>query len=299
MHMKMSMIRRMLITSSRALAPSLRAAAAASVRSYSTMDLPSFRSSSVSSSHPISFLQTRELCSSVPENGATVTNETAMNVQNTILLMMDNGQPGKSLDAVLAAADQPLSERWEEMITIFLRTQAYAIMPFGFTSDQAGLAAYTQSLHTLMMAEEETQEEVRALGGQIWKVMLTRAFAVEAGPPLDIETARAIVTKVSFLLQSTEFLDRVRTETAVAVDGLSSSATKDETFMAKRKVLQRMLPEAFIEVIVDFDYIGETGYIQMQASLFDHMMDQTISSNMAAASAQVMHAAGVSDAPQQ
>ena len=69
--------------------------------------------------------------------------------------------------------------------------------------------------------------------------------------------------------------------------------------MAKRKVLQRMLPEAFIEVIVDFDYIGETGYIQMQASLFDHMMDQTISSNMAAASAQVMHAAGVSDAPQQ
>ena len=167
----------------------------------------------------------------------------------------------------------------------------------GFTSDEPGLTAYTQSLQRLLTNDVVVQAEVRDLGKQIWEVMLRRAFAVEHGEPLELTTAREIVTKVSFLMQSPAFLDRVKTEVAVAVDALSSSATEHELFDAKRKVLSRMLPEAFMEVIVDFDYIGESGYVQMQAALFDHMMDQTISHLMAAASQQVMTSAGVTDMP--
>ena len=230
-------------------------------------------------------------------NASVVTADTARHVQRTILLLLENGQPGKGLDQILVEAERPLSERWEQMISIFLTTQVHAIMPFGFTSDEPGLTAYTQSLQRLLTADVVVQAEVRDLGKQIWEVMLRRAFAVEQGEPLELTTAREIVTKVSFLMQSPAFLDSVKTEVAVAVDALSSSATEHELFDAKRKVLSRMLPEAFIEVIVDFDYIGESGYVQMQAALFDHMMDQTISHLMAAASQQVMTAAGVTDMP--
>ena len=230
-------------------------------------------------------------------NASVVTADTASHVQRTILLLLENGQPGKGLDQILVEAERPLSERWEQMISIFLTTQVHAIMPFGFTSDEPGLTAYTQSLQRLLTNDVVVQAEVRDLGKQIWEVMLRRAFAVEHGEPLELTTAREIVTKVSFLMQSPAFLDRVKTEVAVAVDALSSSATEHELFDAKRKVLSRMLPEAFMEVIVDFDYIGESGYVQMQAALFDHMMDQTISHLMAAASQQVMTAAGVTDMP--
>lgn len=60
---------------------------------------------------------------------------------------------------------------------------------------------------------------------------------------------------------------------------LGSSAT----VVDKNKELQRKLLEVWLEVLPDFDYSGEDGYIRFQAALVDHNMDPEIATQMQAA----------------
>lgn len=82
----------------------------------------------------------------------------AVSISETMLQQIENDRTtfAKALDAVSRHADASIMDKWQAAVQVLLSCQVHAILPFGFTADEAGLRAYNEQLHQLMEKSADT-----------------------------------------------------------------------------------------------------------------------------------------------
>lgn len=117
--------------------------------------------------------------------------------------------------------------------------------------------------------------------------MLQRSFGVDFTDGIDLNRAREIQGRLAYKLQTQEFLVKVD---ALAAGWKTSSASKEEQHGA----LLGVILDGQMEVMPEFGYDGEEGYVQLQAQLMEHANDPIIMNNTTAATMTVFERAGIS-----
>ena len=138
-----------------------------------------------------------------------------------------------------------------------------------------------------MGREGSEAEELREASQKMWRKMLVRAFGIEIDTDkrLTLERAREFTSDVSAKLQSNDFKETLKE----AMDDLGSGASNDE----KRKELLSVLLPAQMEVMANYGYEGEDGYVEMQVALMEFAQDNQIKHNILAATFSAFETAGV------
>ena len=123
---------------------------------------------------------------------------------------------------------------------------------------------------------------------QIWQTLLRKSFEVDFTDGIDLKRAREIQGRLAYKLQSPDFLEKVDAM-AAAWKG-NASVTREEQHSA----LLNVILEGQMEVMPEYGYNGEAGYVQLQAQLMEHSNDPIIMNNTTAATMTVFERAGIS-----
>lgn len=181
---------------------------------------------------------------------------------------------------------ETVAVKWQRMLEVFLQTQAYAIVPFGYAADQTGLGQFNQAMGGLLQAGDSTSTELKDINSEIWDEILRRTFGVDSADyDISIDEARGIVSKVSMQMQSPAFGETIDE----AMRGLPANAQDGD----KHRALQDLILAVWFDVMQEYDLEGEEGYVQLQAALMDHMSDPQITHGIAAAMYAVVARAGI------
>jgi hypothetical protein len=123
---------------------------------------------------------------------------------------------------------------------------------------------------------------------QIWQTLLRKAFEVDFHEGIELNRAREIQGGLAYKLQSPDFLAKV--DALAAGWRENPSVSKEE----QHSVLLGIILDGQMEVMPEFGYEGEAGYVQLQAQLMEHANDPIIMNNTTAATMTVFERAGIS-----
>ena len=122
------------------------------------------------------------------------------------------------------------------------------------------------------------------LDKKIWSVMLSRAFEVSP-MPVELPQARQIVFMVTSALQQNSFLSGLK--------GAVAELGTDASDMDKNTALQVKLLDVWKDVLPNFGFQGDDGYVQFQAALVEHSADPEITTMIQSALMSVSQHAGL------
>lgn len=204
----------------------------------------------------------------------TISLEEAASVLDMVRTFIKIGMPGRLMDD-LQNGDDPVEQKWMTMTELRLRTELHVINGFGFEPGEMGMMAYRQTINNLMQTVKPDDLAVlQVTDKEIWTEMISRTFGVSPSP-LSVEEARQVVAAVAGTIQGAQFL----AELEGGVKELGDGATD----LDKSKVMQNMLMNVWSEVLPQFGYVGDEGYVKFQASMVQHSTDPQIGANLQAA----------------
>lgn len=114
-----------------------------------------------------------------------------------------------------------------------------------------------------MSANSPQTEDLKELHKNIWQTLLAKAFEVEFKEGIDLNRAREVQSALASRMQSAPFLEKVD-EMAAGFTGDSKPKEQQHT------ELLGLILEGQMDVIPEFGYEGEEGYVQLQAQLMEH-----------------------------
>lgn len=114
--------------------------------------------------------------------------------------------------------------------------------------------------------------------------MLSRAFEVSP-MPVELPQARQIVFMVTSALQQNSFLSGLK--------GAVAELGTDASDMDKNTALQVKLLDVWKDVLPNFGFQGDDGYVQFQAALVEHSADPEITTMIQSALMRVSQHAGL------
>jgi len=203
-----------------------------------------------------------------------LTMDMALSATNATRVQLDRGLQCGALEEIKAQQRAVhLADRWHAMLNIFMSTVVNNIVPLGFSADQQGVMDYNKQFSALLASGEDDARDLQGLNKEIWQTMLTKGFDADFGEPIHLERAREIQAKISAHVLSPAFLARVDASTKDVAT--ASNAEKHSSLM-------KLVMEGQMEVISDFGYEGDVGFVQYQAQVMEHSTDVIMQSNTAA-----------------
>lgn len=206
--------------------------------------------------------------------------EAAMNITKNTIEFIENGMAGTALAKMrVEMIDKPLVDRWREMITILLRTQAHCIIPFGYPPSEQGLVAFNNG-YAQLLANHPRKEELKSLEKVKWQLLLQKVFSTKPGRPLSLDEARGLTAMVAARVQTPGFLKRL--DKLKEIDAQKAQDDATELIMQEQMSIMR-----------DYDYEGDGGYVQMHYALMEHMGDQQVTFNLVSTTTNVFRYLGM------
>lgn len=204
------------------------------------------------------------------------------------IMQLDNDEMmyAKALDKIKGDTDSSLVQRWQAMIHVLLSVQLHNIVPFGYSPDEKGIHEFNKN-YEILSKKDDAGKELQQLSLQRWHVLIERAFGVtlQPGDNITVEKARLIALKLSFQMLSDKFLKSV--DALIAELGPSPSDT------ARQQALLGAILPLQMDVMREFGYEGEDGYIRLQVALAEHATDETVGYNTMASTLTVFRRAGI------
>ena len=107
------------------------------------------------------------------------------------------GVSGRRLDALAAAPEAPVADRWVQAMQVLVGAQAHTAAAFGYEASEKGIISYRHHLGLAAQgAGPDALEELKRLDKEVWEEVLLRGFAL--GPkPMAPEAAREFAGKVA------------------------------------------------------------------------------------------------------
>ena len=192
----------------------------------------------------------------------------SLGVLESTLTFIRLGLPGRKLDELHTDPRATVQEKWEGMMQIRVQTELHVIAAFGYEANQMGMLAYRQTMAQLLEATIPTgREAIQALDKQIWAEIIHRTFAITA-ESMELQKARQVTLTVTSALQQESFLSQLD-ESMKDLGGEASDSDKN-------KALQQHLLAIWTEVLPNFGFKGDDGYVRFQAALVEHSSDAEI-----------------------
>lgn len=132
----------------------------------------------------------------------------------------------------------------------------------------------------------QKSERARQLNHEKWDLLLGRAFGVTAGRQLSLQEARSLAASVAAAMTSEDFLK--------TVDEAMATLPKQADMVQRRQRLLPLLIPQHMAVMKQFGFEGDTGYVQAQKALMDHLTDAQVANVVMSATRTLFQRAGLS-----
>ena len=146
---------------------------------------------------------------------------------------------------------------------IRVQTELHVIAAFGYEANQMGMLAYRQ---TMKASRQQFHDEGYLARQAIWAEIIHH-FAITA-ESMELQKARQVTLTVTSALQQESFLSQLD-ESMKELGGEASDSDKN-------KALQQHLLAIWTEVLPNFGFKGDDGYVRFQAALVEHSSDAEI-----------------------
>ena len=192
------------------------------------------------------------------------------------------GVSGRRLDALAAAPEAPVADRWVQAMQVLVGAQAHTAAAFGYEASEKGIISYRHHLGlAAQSAGPEALEELKSLDKEVWEEVLLRGFALSP-KPMAPEAAREFAGKVAAAAAG-DLGD------ALAAD---LAAAKGDAQKASGAVM-RALAAVQTELAPTIGYDGADGYVQLQVALMEHLADPAVAHATQAATHALCARAGI------
>ena len=189
----------------------------------------------------------------------------ALSSSRIVLDFVRLGVSGRRLDALAAAPEAPVADRWVQAMQVLVGAQAHTAAAFGYEASEKGIISYRHHLGLAAQgAGPDALEELKRLDKEVWEEVLLRGFAL--GPkPMAPEAAREFAGKVAAAAAG-DLGD------ALAAD---LAAAKGDAQKASGAVM-RALAAVQTDLAPTIGYDGADGYVQLQVALMEHLADPAV-----------------------
>lgn len=101
---------------------------------------------------------------------------------------------------------QPLLDRWQSVVQVFLTSQVHSVVHYGFTPNDDGLKAFMTSYESAKRSD--TSGIIKERSSQAWDVVTDTAFDFTLDPKsmISLDQARQMTHLLSSRMQTEEFL---------------------------------------------------------------------------------------------
>ena len=177
----------------------------------------------------------------------------ALSSSRIVLDFVRLGVSGRRLDALAAAPEAPVADRWVQAMQVLVGAQAHTAAAFGYEASEKGIISYRHHLGLAAQgAGPDALEELKRLDKEVWEEVLLRGFAL--GPkPMAPEAAREFAGKVA----------------AAAAGDLGDAQRASGAVM-------RALAAVQTDLAPTVGYDGADGYVQLQVALMEHLADPAV-----------------------
>ena len=206
----------------------------------------------------------------------------ALSSSRIVLDFVRLGVSGRRLDALAAAPEAPVADRWVQAMQVLVGAQAHTAAAFGYEASEKGIISYRHHLGLAAQgAGPEALEELKRLDKEVWEEVLLRGFALSP-KPMAPEAAREFAGKVAAAAAG-DLGD------ALAAD---LAAAKGDAQKASGAVM-RALAAVQTELAPTIGYDGADGYVQLQVALMEHLADPAVAHATQAATHALCARAGI------
>lgn len=160
-------------------------------------------------------------------------------------------------------SEDPLIEKWQRFLGVILPIQIMVIRKHGYVGNQKGLAEYNQRL----IAEADREPVLKKLNNNKWAYLFEKTFGLSEVRVISLEDAQKMTREIASVMTTHAFLKKI--------DHAVGSSQERSMFERRQRLLDVLLP-AQMEVMKEYGFVGEEGYIQAQRAMMDYFFDPEI-----------------------